>query len=100
MGTLINASIDLTKVDKAKLIKGKYLNLTISVNDNLDNYGNNVSLTIQQSKEERDLKASKTYLGNGKVVYTNGEVKVAEKQDKPLQNTSDKFKDIPDLPFN
>jgi hypothetical protein len=99
MATLINASIDLTKVDKTKLIKGKYLNLTISVNDNLDNYGNNVSLTIQQSKEERDLKASKTYLGNGKVVYTNGDVKVVEKQDKPLQNTSDKFKDIPDLPF-
>jgi hypothetical protein len=99
MATLINASIDLTKVDKTKLIKGKYLNLTIAVNDNLDNYGNNVSLTIQQSKEERDLKASKTYLGNGKVVYTNGDVKVAEKQDKPLQNTSDKFKDIPDLPF-
>jgi hypothetical protein len=99
MGTLINASIDLTKVDKTKLVKGKYLNLTIAVNDNLDNYGNNVSLTIQQSKEERDLKASKTYLGNGKVVYTNGEIKVAEKQDKPLQNTSDKFKDIPDLPF-
>jgi hypothetical protein len=99
MGTLINASIDLTKVDKTKLVKGKYLNLTIAVNDNLDNYGNNVSLTIQQSKEERDLKASKTYLGNGKVVYTNGEVKVAEKQEKPLQNTSDKFKDIPDLPF-
>jgi lantibiotic modifying enzyme len=99
MGTLINASIDLTKVDKTKLVKGKYLNLTIAVYDNLDNYGNNVSLTIQQSKEERDLKASKTYLGNGKVVYTNGDVKVAEKQDKPLQNTSDKFKDIPDLPF-
>ena len=99
MGTLINASIDLTKVDKTKLVKGKYLNLTISVNDNLDNYGNNVSLTIQQSKEEREIKASKTYLGNGKVVYTNGEVKVAEKQDKPLQNTSDKLKDIPDLPF-
>ena len=99
MATLINASIDLTKVDKTKLVKGKYLNLTIAVNDNLDNYGNNVSLTIQQSKEERDLKASKTYLGNGKVVYTNGEVKVAEKQEKPLQNTSDKFKDTPDLPF-
>jgi hypothetical protein len=99
MATLINASIDLTKVDKTKLVKGKYLNLTIAVNDNLDNYGNNVSLTIQQSKEEREIKASKTYLGNGKVVYTNGEVKVAEKQDKALQNTSDKFKDIPDLPF-
>jgi hypothetical protein len=99
MGTLINASIDLTKIDKSKLIKGKYLNLTIAVNDNLDNYGNNVSLTIQQSKEEREIKASKTFLGNGKVVYTNGEVKVAEKQDKPLQNTSDKFKEDSGLPF-
>lgn len=99
MGTLINASIDLTKVDKTKLVKGKYLNLTIAVNDNLDNYGNNVSLTIQQSKEEREIKASKTFLGNGKVVYTNGEVKVAEKQDKPLQNTSDKFKEDSGLPF-
>lgn len=99
MGTLINASIDLTKVDKSKLIKGKYLNMTISVNDNLDNYGNNVAITIQQSKEEREIKASKTFLGNGKVVYTNGDVKVAEKQDKPLQNTSDKFKDDSGLPF-
>jgi hypothetical protein len=101
MGTLINASIDLTKVDKSKLIKGKYLNMTISVNDNLDNYGNNVALTIQQSKEEREIKASKTFLGNGKVVYTNGEVKVAEKQDKPLQSSSQKIIDSTkdDLPF-
>jgi hypothetical protein len=99
MGTLINASIDLTKVDKSKLIKGKYLNMTVIVNDDLDKFGNNVAITIQQSREERDLKASKTYLGNGKVVYTNGEVNVAEKQEKPLQNTSDKFKDVPDLPF-
>lgn len=99
MSTLINASIDLTKVDKSKLIKGKYLNMTVIINDDLDKFGNNVAITIQQSREERDLKASKTYLGNGKVVYTNGEVKVAEKQEKPLQNTSDKFKDVPDLPF-
>jgi hypothetical protein len=101
MATLINASIDLTKVDKTKLVKGKYLNLTIAVNDNLDNYGNNVSLTIQQSKEERDLKTSKRYLGNGKVVYTNGDVKVAEKQEKPLQTASQKFaqQEESDLPF-
>ena len=99
MGTLINASIDLTKVDKSKLIKGKYLNMTVSVNDNLDNYGNNVAITIQQSKEEREIKASKTFLGNGKVVYTSGDIKVAEKQEKPLQNTSDKFKDDSGLPF-
>jgi len=99
MGTIINASIDLTKVDKSKLIKGKYLNMTVIINEDLDKFGNNVAITIQMSKEERDLKASKTYLGNGKVVYANGEVKVAEKQEKPLQNTSEKFKEDSGLPF-
>jgi hypothetical protein len=101
MSTLINASIDVTKIDKAKLYNGKYLNVTISINDQTDAYGNNVSVTESQTKEERDLKTSKRYIGNGKVVYTNGEVKVAEKQEKPLQTASQKFaqQEESDLPF-
>ena len=101
MSTLINASIDVTKIDKSKLYNGKYLNLTISINDQTDTYGNNVGLTESQTKEERDLKTSKRYIGNGKVVYTNGEVKVAEKQEKPLQTASQKFaqQEESDLPF-
>jgi hypothetical protein len=101
MSTLINASIDVTKIDKSKLYNGKYLNLTISINDSTDQYGNNVGLTESQTKEERDLKTSKRYLGNGKVVYTNGEVKVAEKQEKPLQTASQKFQknSFDNLPF-
>lgn len=101
MSVLANVSIDVTKIDKAKLYNGKYLNVTISINDQTDAYGNNVSVTESQTKEERDLKASKRYLGNGKVVYTNGEVKVAEKQEKPLQTASQKFaqQEESDLPF-
>ena len=101
MSTLINVSIDVTKIDKAKLYNGKYLNVTISINDQTDAYGNNVSVTESQTKEERDLKASKRYLGNGKVVYTNGEVKVAEKQEKPLQTATQKFaqQESDNLPF-
>lgn len=101
MGVLINASIDVTKIDKAKLYNGKYLNVTISINDSTDQFGNNVSVTESQTKEERDLKTSKRYLGNGKVVYTNGEIKVAEKQEKPLQTASQKFsqQEESDLPF-
>lgn len=99
MSVLINASIDVTKINKAKLYNGKYLNITISVNDSTDNYGNNVALTESQSKQERESKASKTYLGNGKVVYVNGDVKVAEKQEKPLQTASEKFAVNDDLPF-
>jgi hypothetical protein len=101
MSVLANASIDVTKIDKSKLYKGKFLNFTISINDSTDQYGNNVALTESQTKEERDLKTSKRYLGNGKVVYTNGEVKVAEKQEKPLQTASQKFaqQEEDDLPF-
>lgn len=102
MSVLINASIDVTKINKSKLYNGKYLNVTIAINDQTDNYGNNVAVTESQSKEERESKASKTYLGNGKVVYVNGEVKVAEMQVKPLQTASQKFAQQQiesDLPF-
>jgi hypothetical protein len=39
MSTLISGSIDLTKIDKEKLVNGKYLNIQISINDNSDQYG-------------------------------------------------------------
>lgn len=75
MATILNTSIDLTKIPKDKIIdgkKGKYLPITITLNDELDNYGNNGPVTVSQSKEERESKASKVYLGNVKVVWTNG----------------------------
>ena len=91
MSTLISGSIDLTKIDKEKLVNGKYLNIQISINDNSDQYGNNVGITIGQSKEEREAKAKKTYVGNAKVVWTNGSIKVAEKvqENAPIQAKDD-----------
>lgn len=79
MSTLISGSIDLSKVDKSKLKDGKYLQVQISVNDNTDNYGNNVAITVNQTKEEREAKEKKTYLGNAKVVWTDNVIKVADK---------------------
>jgi hypothetical protein len=91
MSTLISGSIDLTKIDKEKLVNGKYLNIQISINDNSDQYGNNVGITIGQSKEEREAKAKKTYIGNAKVVWTDGSIKVAEKvqENAPIQAKDD-----------
>jgi hypothetical protein len=92
MSVLISASIDLAKIDKTKIFEKdgkKWLNIQVSVNDETDKYGNNASITIQQTKEERDNKANRTYLGNGKVVYVNGVVKVAEKQENTTQNAND-----------
>ena len=76
MASIIKASINLTNVPKDKIIvgkKGKYLPITITLNDELDQFGNQGPVVVDQTKEERDAKEAKTYLGNVKVVWTNGE---------------------------
>lgn len=69
MSKLINLGIDVTKIPKEKLRtddKGrKWLNLSIWVEDQPDQYGNDVSCQIQQSQEEREAKTPRIYLGNG-----------------------------------
>ena len=76
MASIIKTSIDLTKIPKDKIYqgkKGKYLPITITLNDELDQFGNQGPVVVEQTKEERDAKAPKTYLGNVKVVWTNGQ---------------------------
>jgi len=83
MSSIVSASIDLTKIEKSKVIEknGKrWLNLTISINDTTDTYGNNASVSINQSQEERTAKSPKTYLGNAKVIWTDGKIIIAEKK--------------------
>ena len=84
MASIIATSIDLTKIPKDKIIegkKGKYLPITITLNDELDQFGNNGPVTVQQTKDERDAKQDKVYLGNVKVVWTNGNNVVAAPRD-------------------
>ena len=105
MASIIATSIDLTKIPKDKIIngkKGKYLPITITINDELDNFGNNGPVIVQQTKEERDAKVDKVYLGNVKVVWTNGEnVAPAPKQESaagtPQPAVVNEVED--DLPF-
>jgi hypothetical protein len=84
MASIIATSIDLTKIPKDKIIegkKGKYLPITITLNDELDQFGNNGPVTVQQTKDERDAKQDKVYLGNVKVVWTNGDNVAAAPRD-------------------
>ena len=106
MAGIIKTSINLSEIPKDKIItgkKGKYLPITITLNDELDQFGNNGPVVVQQSKEEREAKAAKVYLGNVKVVWTNGDnVAVAPREDAPAQavtvaDTGANVKD--DLPF-
>ena len=56
----------------------KGISLTFSVDDKTNEYGQNASLFVSQSKEERDAKKTKFYAGNGKVFWTDGKVSKAE----------------------
>tara|TARA_R110001592_G_scaffold25083_3_gene95866 strand:- start:1291 stop:1593 length:303 start_codon:yes stop_codon:yes gene_type:complete len=99
MASLITASINLSKIDKSKIIEGKkgqYLPITISLNDDLDQFGNQGNMTISQSKEEREAKADKSYLGNVKVVWTNGDnVSAAPREEQQTQSNSTVKDDLP-----
>ena len=75
MASIIKTSINLNAIPKDKIFKGKkgsYLPITITLNDELDQFGNQGPVVVEQTKEERDAKAPKTYLGNVKVVWSNG----------------------------
>jgi hypothetical protein len=102
MASIIKTSINLDSIPKDKIImgkKGKYLPLTITLNDEVDQFGNNGPVIVEQSKEERDAKAPKVYLGNVKVVWTNGtNVEAAPREGQPMQAmTKQSVED--DLPF-
>lgn len=105
MASIIQASINLSEIPKGKIIdgkKGKYLPLTITLNNDPDNFGNQGPITVAQTKEERESKSAKVYLGNVKVVWTDGNnVEAAARTDQPQQaKQKQSFAPQPDdLPF-
>jgi len=102
MASIIKASINLNEIPKDKIIvgkKGKYLPITITLNDEVDQFGNQGPVIVDQTKEERESKAAKTYLGNVKIVWTNGQnVEAAPRDDQPQQRASAPAP-ADDLPF-
>jgi len=96
MAGIIKARIDVSKLPKEKFYKGKkgvYYEFIVSLNDETNQYGQNVSISDSQTLEEREAKKPKLYLGNGEVVWTNDMIKLAKKevtQEEPVTN---------DLPF-
>lgn len=101
MASIIKANINLNEIPKDKIYKGKkgnYLGVTITINDEVDQFGNQGPMVVEQTKEERESKAAKVYLGNVKVVWTNGEnVSAAPRDDQQAPPQLVKQED--DLPF-
>ena len=58
--------------------------LTISLSDQTNNYGQNVSAYVAQTKEQRDAKTPLFYVGNGKTFWSKGETPVPQRE-QPTQ---------------
>tara|TARA_R100001463_G_scaffold21762_2_gene52227 strand:+ start:328 stop:639 length:312 start_codon:yes stop_codon:yes gene_type:complete len=103
MASIIKTSINLNNIDKTKIIngkKGKYLPITITLNDEVDQFGNQGPVVVAQTKEERESKTEKVYLGNVQVVWTNGtNVEAAPRQDQPVAQAAPAAAPVDDLPF-
>ena len=106
MGSL--ASIYIKKETLAVMLKTveskneKGFEMTVSVNDDTNQFGQNVSAFAAQTREQREAKKSKYYVGNGKVFWTDGVIKTAEKVEAGETNTAIPTAtpvDTEDLPF-
>lgn len=66
----LRISIDVSKIRKDLLFKGKkgtYLNATVFVSDNPDEYGQHGGIT----QDNKDKEARKIYIGNVKKFWSN-----------------------------
>ena len=70
MSQLYIGSICVSDIPKDKLTQAKngklYLNIDIWVNEEKDKYENIGSVSVRQTKEEREAKTKKVYIGNFK----------------------------------
>lgn len=67
----------ILKVVKQKGEKG--ISIDISINDEANQYGQNLSGYVSQTKEQREAKKERFYVGNGKTFWTDGKISVADK---------------------
>lgn len=76
MSDLINLSICLSDIPKDRMQKSEkngkvYTNISVARRREVDQYGKTHTVYMNQSKEERDARADKIYVGNGKEFIFN-----------------------------
>lgn len=95
---LINLSICLSDIPKERIKLAnngkKYLAITVQDLREADEYGNTHSVYATQTKEEREAKEKRTYIGRGKeFIFENTRPSVEQVAELPVAE------DIDDLPF-
>ena len=80
--------------------EGEGVKLTISLSDQTNNFGQNVSAYVAQTKEQRDAKTPLFYVGNGKTFWSKGETPVPQREQPTQVPQTVTAGDDDDLPFN
>lgn len=96
MAAIATIKIDVDKIDKSKIYKGKkgsYYSMTLKINDQ-SKYGNNIMVVEDTTKEDRDAGVKGIILGNGSVVWTDGNIGKAERDDDGSSNSSKEEQDL------
>ena len=77
----------------------KGIEITLSINDEVNDYDQNISAYVSQSKEEREAKKQRFYVGNGKTFWTDGKITVAKKKEVHNAEPITSQEEEDDLPF-
>lgn len=79
----------MLKVLNAKQGKeGEGVKITISLSDQTNNFGQNVSAYVAQTKEQREAKKPLFYVGNGRTFWSKGETPCPQREQQTQQVTS------------
>jgi len=81
----------------------KGIEITISIGEETNDYGQNLTAYVAQTKEQRASKLKRFYVGNGKTFWTDGTIQVADKKQESTQeshsNQEQPSSEEGDLPF-
>ncbi len=76
------------------------IEITVSISDESNKYGQNISAYVSQTKEQRDAGKERYYVSNGRVFWSDGKIFKGEKpSDTPTPPVSGTEDDSNDLPF-
>lgn len=101
MSDFISVSICLSDIPKSAIKVAdngkKYMNIVVASRQNEDKYGKTHTVYMSQSKEDRDAKMDKCYIGSGKAYQPKAATPVTAESIAEMPAISEA--EVDDLPF-
>ena len=103
MSSLSNVYVKLETLETLLAVvkkKGeKGMSIDISISETTNEWGQNLTAYVSQTKEQRDDKKARFYVGNGKCFWTDGKIEVAKKKEvheaKPITTSEEEPDNLP-----